>query len=1120
MNDSGKKKNALLDMVKTITKTSSASKEHQIDLEYLEKELKKSADRFEAILTYSNDAIFIIDPETQMVIDVNERACRMLGFPREKCLTMTTADIFSDLDHSFQEFSRSVFEEGEGWSNELLCKTRTGDLIPTEITAWTVAIGDKIFLLSFVHDISQRKRTEEALRESEQKFRTLIENMQEGVMIVDNDDVIQFVNNRICKMLGYREKELLGQVGYKLLFRKQDQKTIREKNRLRTKMVSDQYEIQMVKENGEPIWMQISGVPIKDSQNAVTGSFGIIADIHSRKLAEQALRRAHGELEQRVEERTAELLKSNESLQREINERIQLEEERQKFISLVENSNDVITMATPDGKLIYINECGIKTLGLQNPGEALSKHLVEYHPPEYEDFVKNDVIPAIIQEGSWKGELPLRNFQTGELTPTLFNGFIVRHTQSDEIIALATICRDITDRKKVEEALQKAKDGLEMRVEERTAELSEANQSLIQQILERQRAEEQLQESEKKYRILFNSGNDAIFVYHPLENGEITNFIEVNDVACHKLGYERGELLKLSNRSLSLGYNEDEAAFRTRRLLGEKHILYEDMFLTKTGGTIPVEISAHLFEFNEKPTVMSIARDITARKRAEEQIREQAALLDKAQDAILVCDLNDYIIYWNNSAERMYGWKTEEAIGNNAFELLFNRDSTQFIASRRAVLENGEWQGELHQVTKEGKEIMVESRWTLVHDNGGEAKSILVVNTDISEKKKIEAQFLRAQRMESIGALAGGIAHDLNNVLAPILTAVQILQLRISDEKSQRILTTIESNVKRGADMVKQILTFARGVEGERVPLQLHHLIYELEKIILETFPKSIKISLDLPSNLWTVSGDATQLHQVLLNLCVNARDAMPKGGKLTISAENTVVDEEFARVNLDAKTGDHILIKVNDTGVGIPSNIINKIFEPFFSTKEPGKGTGLGLSTVLAIVKSHGGFVTVSSEVSRGTTFEIYLPALVEMGMEEAKKIETDLMYGNGELILVVDDETSILEITRETLETYGYKVMAAHDGAEAIAIYARHKDSIQVVITDMMMPVMDGAATIRALRRINPQVKIIASSGFMEDAKIAEFVGDGIEAFLHKPYTADKLLDVIHQNLHKDSD
>ena len=1116
MNDSKKRKNTLVEIVKTITKSSNRSQDQPLDIQHLEAEIQKSADRFRALFNYSIDGIFILNPPKRRILDVNERACHMLGYSRERFLGLDIEVLFPGQMKKFDRFTRSVFDEGYGWTGDFTCVTADQEKLPSEITAWPIERDGKPHLLMFVHDISRRLRTEEALRESETKFRMLIENMQEGVMIVDNDDRIQFVNHRICELLGYREAELLGQVGYKVLFSTKNQDTIREKNRLRTRKIADQYEIEMRKKSGEENWVHISGVPINDPNGSVAGSFGIITDINKRKLAEEALKKAHEELEKRVRERTAELLLSNESLQREINERNLVEEERQKFVSLVERSNDVITMADLDGKITYVNESGMKLLGFSNAERDYPGHLLDCYPPEKRTHVETVVIPAVLEKGLWEGELPLWNARSSNAIPTLLNVIAIRHPKSAEIIALATIARDITERKRAEEALQRAKDGLEARVDERTAELSEANRVLMEQIVERQRAEEQLQESEKKYRLLFNSGNDAVFVYHPLENGETTHFIEVNDVACNKLGYNREELLRLSPRSISLGFDESEAGLRIRRVMRENHILYEDMFLTKTGAIIPVEISAHLFAFNERPTVMSIARDITARKRAEEQLREQAALLDKAQDAILVCDLNDYVIYWNKSAERLYGWKTEEAIGNNAFELLFNKHSTQFIASRRAVLEHKEWQGELYQVTKEGREIIVESRWTLVHDKQGEAKSILVVNTDITDKKKIEAQFLRAQRMESIGALAGGIAHDLNNVLAPILTAVQILQVRYTDEKSARILNTIESNVKRGADMVKQILTFARGVEGERIPIQLTHLIYELDKIIQETFPKSIKIKLDLPRYLWTVSGDATQLHQVLLNLCVNARDAMPGGGTLRIVADNIVIDEEFARRYLDARVGNYVLVKVIDSGVGIPPNIINKIFEPFFTTKAPGKGTGLGLSTVIAIVKSHGGFVNVVSNRQEGTFFEVFLPAQADAETEMGEDAETGLRYGNGELILVVDDETSILEITKETLETYGYKVLIAPDGADAVAIYAERKDDIALVITDMMMPVMDGASTIRALKKVNPNVKVIASSGFMENAKIAHFVGKDIDVFLHKPYTAEKLLEVIHQYLY----
>ncbi len=653
-----------------------------------------------------------------------------------------------------------------------------------------------------------------------------------------------------------------------------------------------------------------------------------------------------------------------------------------------------------------------------------------------------------------------------------------------------------------------------------TAHLIKSETSLqilifVKNSIKHKRAEEQLHESEKKYKILFNSGTDAIFVYHPFENDDEIHFIEVNDVACKQLGYTRNELLKMSPQGISLNASSEDMGARMEKLKTDSHILYEDLYLAKDGTRIPVEISSHLFEFNEKSTVMSIARDITARKRTQEQLRDQAALLDKSHDAIIVCDLNEYIIYWNKSAESLYGWQTEEILGNNASEMIFKKDADHFLTARRKVLEKGEWQGELSQITRTGNEITVESRWTLVHDNKGRAKSILIVNTDITEKKRIESQFLRAQRMESIGALAGGIAHDLNNVLAPILTAVQILQTKYKDEKSKRILNTIETNVTRGAEMIKQILTFARGIEGERIPLQIPHLLTELNKIISETFPKSIRLKLNVSSPLWTVLGDATQLQQVFLNLCVNSRDAMPAGGRMSISARNIILDKNFTRLYIDAKVGRYVLVKISDTGTGIPDNILDKIFEPFFTTKGMDKGTGLGLSTVLAIVRSHGGFVNVESELGKGTIFEIYLPALLEKETRQTEPTQNGLLFGNGEWVLVIDDETSILEISRETLENYGYSVLVAENGEEGIKIYRQNQEKISVVLTDMILPEMDGVNTIQALRKINPKIKIIASSGFLEDINMSDLLENEVEAFLYKPYTAEKLLTFISQVL-----
>jgi PAS domain S-box-containing protein len=502
------------------------------------------------------------------------------------------------------------------------------------------------------------------------------------------------------------------------------------------------------------------------------------------------------------------------------------------------------------------------------------------------------------------------------------------------------------------------------------------------------------------------------------------------------------------------------------------------------------------------------------RKRAEQKISEQAALLDVATDAILVRDLDNQILFWNKGAERLYGWKALEAVGKNVLDLLDGEQQAKLKQVQKILLQNGEWQGELHQLTKDDKEVIVESRWTLVRDEEGQPKSILVVNTDITQKKQLEAQFLRAQRMESIGTLASGIAHDLNNVLTPILMTAQLLEAEPQEERYQRLLPVLVANAKRGANLVKQVLSFAKGLEGKFTILQVKHLISEIKQIIKETFPKSLEIRTDIPQSLWTVSGDATQLHQVLMNLCVNARDAMPDGGRLSICAENQFIDRSYAQMHLDAQVGSYIVVTVTDTGMGIPPEILDRIFEPFFTTKELGKGTGLGLSTVMGIIKSHNGFINVSSVIGKGTEFKVYIPAIESTEAEVSE--DTELPIGHGELVLVVDDEVAIREITKTSLEAYNYKVITACDGIEAIALYAEHRDEISIVLTDMMMPSMDGLTTIRTLRKINPQVKIIAISGLASGDKLAAVIGTGVKTFLSKPFTTQELLKTLDGLLH----
>lgn len=501
------------------------------------------------------------------------------------------------------------------------------------------------------------------------------------------------------------------------------------------------------------------------------------------------------------------------------------------------------------------------------------------------------------------------------------------------------------------------------------------------------------------------------------------------------------------------------------------------------------------------------------RKRSEQKIREQATLLDIATDAILVQALNNQILFWNKGAERLYGHQADESLGRNANQLLY-KDVNQIQDIPQILLECGSWQGELFQVTKSGQEIIVESRWTLVRDLEEKPKSILVVNTNITHKKQLEAQFLRVQRMESIGTLAGGIAHDLNNVLTPIVASAQLLlSVQLSDRKQQQLLKIVESSAKRGAALVKQVLSFAKGVQGKQTFLQLRHLLLEIRQIAKETFPKTIELSTSIPPELWAVSGDTTQLHQVFMNLCVNARDAMPCGGTLKIVADNLWLDRNHTQVHPDATVGSYVLVTVEDTGTGIPAEILARIFEPFFTTKDQGMGTGLGLSTVLGIVKSHGGFVSVASEVGVGTQFKVYLPAVRMSEIQESE--DTELPLGHGELILVVDDEAAVCDVTKTSLETYNYKAITASDGIEAVNLYAKHQGEISLVLTDMMMPRMDGLTTISTLQRMDPQVKIIAVSGLSSN-KLAAIADHGVKTFLSKPYTAQELLKTINTVLH----
>jgi two-component system, cell cycle sensor histidine kinase and response regulator CckA len=638
--------------------------------------------------------------------------------------------------------------------------------------------------------------------------------------------------------------------------------------------------------------------------------------------------------------------------------------------------------------------------------------------------------------------------------------------------------------------------------------LSEANARLTETNRERTLSEERM-------RAVVESALDCIISM--TADGKITEF---NPAAERTFGYKREEALGRTLADLivppALRAAHEEGlrrflATRTARILGKR---VELPALRADGTEILVELAVTRLGSQEPPVFTGFMRDISEHKRDLVRLSEQAALLDHAQDAIIVRDLENKVTYWNQGAERLYGWTAVEAKGRSVVGLFF-RDPAPFLAASAKVMNEGHWAGELENLTRDGSRRTVASRWTLVRDVNGAPQSIMLIDTDISGHKTLEQQFLRAQRMESIGTLAGGIAHDLNNVLAPIMMSIGLLKETVTSPEDQELLETIAGSARRGADMVAQVLSFARGVDGQRSPVRAKHLVGEIQKIVSDTFPKNIAIRTLVKPDLWTIIGDQTQLHQVLINLCVNARDAMPNGGQISITAENCAVDAAELTFSDGAVAGTYVRIKVEDTGHGIAAADLEKIFDPFFTTKEIGKGTGLGLSTSLGILRSHGGFVRVNSEVGKGTRFGVYLPATTDARSEEQSKPALQQPRGNGETVLIVDDEPAIRHITGQTLESFGYRVLLAADGTEAIAIYAQQQQDIAVVLTDMMMPVLDGLSTIQVLMRMNPNVRIIAVSGITANRSVATDAGTAVRQYLGKPFTAETLLATVQQVL-----
>jgi len=638
-------------------------------------------------------------------------------------------------------------------------------------------------------------------------------------------------------------------------------------------------------------------------------------------------------------------------------------------------------------------------------------------------------------------------------------------------------------------------------------------------VSERIKAEESLRKSERQHRLLIDHLHCGVVVHAP-----DTRILMSNPEASRLLGLTADQLsgktamdpawrfLRENNTPMPL---ED---YPVKRVVATGCALSDYVLGIECKAHAPVTwvlVNAYP-EFDGENALRQVVvtfMDITARKQAELHLRQLSRAVEQSPSGVMITDTRGRIEYVNPKFASMTGYSAEEVLGKQPSIFKSGLTTAQVYEELwRTILAGKEWRGELHNKRKNGELFWEATSICPIADETGAVTNYLALGEDVTERKLLNERLLRAQRMESIGSLAGGVAHDLNNILAPIMMSSSMLEDSLPPEVQRQFITTIQEAAQRGADIIRQLLTFARGVEGQRTTFAPALLLNQLDRMLRETFPKSIAFAASADEGLWTVTGDLTQLHQVLLNLCVNARDAMTTGGTLSISVQNCELDDSVALPG--AKPGRYVRFDVTDSGCGISPEILEKIFDPFFTTKEPGKGTGLGLSTALGIVHSHSGFMQVQTVVGNGSTFQVFLPATQNLVPAPSEIELLPLPSGNGELILIVDDEPEILKVLRALLLHSNYRVLTAQNGAEGLAVYQANP-GVDLVFTDLMMPVMDGIQFARVLKNANPSVKIIATSGYGEDAQHNELKAVGVEVLLKKPFNPSQVLRAIHNAL-----
>jgi len=1071
--------------------------------------LRESESRFRTIFDSVSGGMFLVDLATRKFETCNTMCSKMIGYTKEDFARLDISDLHPAEDLPFISEELGRFAQGKlGARNDIRFRRKDGTVFFADLSPALVTLAGRKFILVAFSDITERKRAEETLRASEERFRIAAETANDVVYEWNLKQSVQWLG-KIDEMLGYEPAEFPRTLdGWAASVHPEDvERTMDAIHAHLEGRAPYIAEYRVRRKDGVYRWWVARGAAARMPDGKPVRWIGSITDITERKRAEeereQMLRWQQGislvqqsllapaPLEEKLRSITDSVVRLFDAdfcriwLIRpgDLCERGCVHAELKEGPHICRYRDRCLHLLASSGRYTHIGGQAHRRVpfGAYKIGRVASG--------EDHKFLTNDVTSdPLVHNHQWARELGLVSFA----------GYQLRIPGGGTLGVLALFAKHPI--LPAEDALL---DGLS---------------SALAQAIQQAQAEAALRASEAKYRGLFEITHDAIMT---LESPS-WRFTSGNPATMKMFGAKTKEQF-ISNVPWGLSperqpdgrASAEKAKEMIETAMREGFHSFEWTHRRTGGEEFPADVFLTRMEQGGKMMLHATVRDITERKRAEKTLRDSqevySSLVENLPQSVFRKDREGRFLFCNQRFCAGLGHSLGEIVGKTDADFFPPHLAEAYRQDDLRVMESGQAldQAEEH-VGADGRKVFVQVVKTPLRDASGGISGVQGIFWDVTEQRKLEAQARRTDRLESIGTLAGGVAHDLNNALAPILMATELLRLEFPDTAAN-YLELIQAGTKRGADMVKQLLTFAKGTEGERVLIQPRHLLKEMGKLIRGTFPKNLELRTSYAKDLRTVLGDATQLHQVLLNLCVNARDAMPSGGTLTVEAENVEIDATYAREVPEANPGHYVVWRVTDTGTGIPPEILDRIFEPFFTTKSPDKGTGLGLSTVIGIVRSHGGFVRVYSAPGQGSTFAVYLPACgAAAGTSLLTKAETTFR-GNGETILVVDDEAAVREVLRKLLTALNFKVLTVTNGTEALIEVAEKRAELRMVITDLHMPQMDGLTFVRVLKGRLPRVGIIVISGRLDEREENEFKALGVSALLDKPFTQAKLVETL---------